>query len=496
METENEERISIVTAIKWIKKGKPAEVPEKAGPGDPEEYLAMMKSLADQVRDLGMEDQPMEQEEQVQPEEMTEEARELKRIEDLYGLDDYDDDEDDIETGPALATDLELYADPREDENIDQDYNVESDEEEDYCVHQNENLIAVGYVDTVYCDLQYYVYSEEKELYPRDHNNLDSYPLVLEWLDFNPSSPDSPGNFVAVGGFSPIISVWNADVINSDDPAFKLGRKSKKKKVSWPYGCCVVPVVESCTPVSSASTVPDLDWTDLCVCRSVLASGSVDNTIIGWDLNTRKPSVTLRHFTDKANADILILKIYIEEFNAYASQFDGICQQKNIRRLKLYHANMTELFKNLKETYYQILRSNALETSETLFKEYIDIKNRYENFVFQIGEILEVEDVSQPVKLEQNVISNVKLPKFNLPIFSDIQKLQYLHSSLKGDAARIIKGFPITENNYNQAWKTLIERYDNKREIIFSQLDKIFKIKLYKMSCWIFATNLLEIWRL
>ncbi|UYV63214.1 hypothetical protein LAZ67_2003462 [Cordylochernes scorpioides] len=194
------------------------------------------------------------------------------------------------------------------------------------------------------------------------------------------------------------------------------------------------------------------------------------------------------------------------EFNTYANQFDEICQQRNLRRLKLYHTNIAELFKTIKETYYQIVRSNALEASETLFKEYIDVKNRYETFVFEIEEILEVENVSQPVKLEQSAISNVKLPKFNLPVFSgemsqwlsfkdlflvtidknttlsDIQKLQYLHSSLKGDAARIIKGFPITENNYNQAWKTLIERYDNKREIIFSQLDKIFKIKLYKIS--------------
>ncbi|UYV84527.1 hypothetical protein LAZ67_X002476 [Cordylochernes scorpioides] len=144
-------------------------------------------------------------------------------------------------------------------------------------------------------------------------------------------------------------------------------------------------------------------------------------------------------------------------------------------------------------------------------------RNRYENFVYQIEEILEVENVSQLVKLEQSAISNVKLPKFNLPIFSgemsqwlsfkdlflvtidknttlsDIQKLQYLHSSLKGDAARIIKGFPITENNYNQAWKTLIERYDNKREIIFSQLDKIFKIKLYKISASKAMYELLDI---
>ncbi|UYV80224.1 hypothetical protein LAZ67_18002082 [Cordylochernes scorpioides] len=126
----------------------------------------------------------------------------------------------------------------------------------------------------------------------------------------------------------------------------------------------------------------------------------------------------------KANADIPIFKIYVEEFNTYASPFDEICQQKNIRRLKLYHANITELFKTIKETYYQIVRSNALETSETLFKEYIGVKNRYENFVFQIEKILEVENVSQPVKLEQSVISNVKLPKFNLPVFSAIIHIQ------------------------------------------------------------------------
>ncbi|UYV64944.1 hypothetical protein LAZ67_3002523 [Cordylochernes scorpioides] len=119
-----------------------------------------------------------------------------------------------------------------------------------------------------------------------------------------------------------------------------------------------------------------------------------------------------------ANSDIPIFKIYVEEFNTYAKQFDEICQQKILRRLKLYRTNIAELFKTIKETYYQIVRSSAVETSETLFKEYIDVKNRYENFVFQIEEILDVENVSQPVKSEQSVISNVKLPKFNLPVFS------------------------------------------------------------------------------
>ena len=41
---------------------------------------------------------------------------------------------------------------------------------------------------------------------------LPSYPMALEWLDFDPSEA-SKGNFVAVGSMSPIIDVWDVDVI-------------------------------------------------------------------------------------------------------------------------------------------------------------------------------------------------------------------------------------------------------------------------------------------
>ena len=96
-------------------------------------------------------------------------------------------------------------------------------------------------------------------------------------------------------------------------------------------------------------------------------------------------------------------------------------------------------------------------------------------------------------------ISSVKLPPIDLPSFSGryedwssfedlftatidknqtisaAQKLQYLKSSLKGDPSNLIKSFQVTDNNYQEAWNLLKERYDNVRDIIQSILQRLFK---------------------
>ncbi len=53
------------------------------------------------------------------------------------------------------------------------------------------------------------------------------------------------------------------------------------------------------------------------------------------------------------------------------------------------------------------------------------------------------------------------------------QKLQYLKSMVKGEAANLIKSFSVTDVNFSEAWTLLNERYDNKREIIHSNIKKL-----------------------
>lgn len=38
------------------------------------------------------------------------------------------------------------------------------------------------------------------------------------------------GNYLAIGSMSPIIEIWDVDLVGSIEPEFKLGKKKNKKK--------------------------------------------------------------------------------------------------------------------------------------------------------------------------------------------------------------------------------------------------------------------------
>lgn len=80
----------------------------------------------------------------------------------------------------------------------------------------------------------------------------------------------------------------------------------------------------------------------------------------------------------------------------------------------------------------------------------------------------------------QMKLPNMSLPAFDgryedWPTFQDLftasihnnkslsgsQKLQYLKSCVKGEAASLIKSFTVTDANYREAWMLLEEQYDN-----------------------------------
>ncbi|KYN07165.1 hypothetical protein ALC62_01874, partial [Cyphomyrmex costatus] len=59
---------------------------------------------------------------------------------------------------------------------------------------------------------------------------------------------------------------------------------------------------------------------------------------------------------------------------------------------------------------------------------------------------------------------------------SDVQKLQYLKSTLTGDASGVISALEISAANYQIAWDILKERYDNRRMIVHTHIKAILDL--------------------
>ena len=98
----------------------------------------------------------------------------------------------------------------------------------------------------------------------------------------------------------------------------------------------------------------------------------------------------------------------------------------------------------------------------------------------------------------------VQMPKIKIPIFSgnyfewtqfrelfdsivdsnahlsDIEKFYYLTSSLKGEAAALIKHYALIAENYASAWSALTERYDKPYMITSSIINKILQSEKIK----------------
>ena len=105
------------------------------------------------------------------------------------------------------------------------------------------------------------------------------------------------------------------------------------------------------------------------------------------------------------------------------------------------------------------------------------------------------------VSTPSTITSTIKMPKFNLPKFNgnykewipfreqfcasvdrnatlpDIQKFNYLKSSLTGEPLKLVAHLPLSNSNYPIALKSLRDRYDNPRVIINSHVDVILKLK-------------------
>lgn len=190
-----------------------------------------------------------------------------------YKFEDYDDEV----TGPTMAlSEIAII-----DDDIVNDENEEDSEAEDDIIKKTDNLIIVGHVEEDASILEVYVYNEEEgSLYVHHDFLLPAFPLCIEWLSYDPGNTDSDiSNMCAIGSMDPVITIWDLDIQDSLEPALKLGKNSKKHKIGH------------------KEAVLDLSWNRNF--SHILASASVDQTVILWDLDTGEPHTTLTSFNEK-----------------------------------------------------------------------------------------------------------------------------------------------------------------------------------------------------
>jgi len=281
-------QINFIPCLTWVKRGVAKPDPERVKLTS-EELTAVIKQTKKDLAELENEGEGEEKENKVKDENKKAEVpvkkersseKKNKTEEEImaeYGLDDYDEEEEQGEGGARLLGlgDLTAYADPKEDPYLsvmDRDIGDEDEEDlEDFKIRGTDNLILAGHVEGDSSTLEVWVYNDvEDALYIHHDILLPSFPMALEWLSFDPES-DTRGSLVAVGTMQPVIEVWDLDLVDCLEPAFRLGRKGKKKK--------------GIPGVGHKDAVLSLSWNTNC--DHVLASGSVDQTVLLWDLTNQ-----------------------------------------------------------------------------------------------------------------------------------------------------------------------------------------------------------------
>lgn len=279
-------RMNFVPCVAWVARGIAAATPEKLQLSAEE-----LKRLVQETK--GLCGQTCNNEDDIETVEAeTNENHDIQDdFESRYNLDSYDD--EDNQNPVFTINDLVLHVDNHDDEYIsDNESEAELEEKEDFTIKKSDNLLVVGHVEDESSVLEIYVYNQEEDSFYVHHDIvLPSYPLALEWLDFNPSAEETTGNYIAIGDMGPVIHVWDLDTVDVLEPDYAIGKISKKKKSKK---------IKTETFGVHSDAVLSLSWNKLV--KYLLASGSADSTVILWDLQEGKSLNQLSYHSNKVQA--------------------------------------------------------------------------------------------------------------------------------------------------------------------------------------------------
>jgi periodic tryptophan protein 1 len=228
---------------------------------------------------------------------------------DVYNLKNYDNEDNTPQIGEdyvqPVADDVDIEGEDDEDMIPEQDFpqmvkDENSDDETDF-IRKSDAIIVAACAEKDYSTLEVYVYEENvSNLYVHHEIMLNAYPLCLEWIPYIPggnASFSEPGNYVAVGTFTPAIEIWNLDIVDTVEPVITLGGETEAGK-SMP--------LQSMKAKNKKKYYNEGSHLDAVLCLSmhptevnILASGSADKIVKIWDLNTQKCIRDIKNHKEK-----------------------------------------------------------------------------------------------------------------------------------------------------------------------------------------------------
>lgn len=295
---EVEESVNFITCAVWVPRGAAKENPDKVevSKEDLARIIAETKDNIEELEEVNEEEYEAIENEASGTAAAGTSKRALREDDTIdfdvrYQLKDYEEEEDSEDKLKQLLQlgSMAVHASNEEDPyvTLKDEEDDDDSEKENHAILPSDNLIAVGHVEGEAAILEVYVYNEAASLYVHHDILLPAVPLAMEWLNYDPSDEQlKPANLVAIGSMSPVIDVWDLDLVDSLEPAFSLGSKAKKKKK--------IPGVGHKKPVLS------LAWNKHA--EHVLASGSVDETVILWDMQHGTVAQQLKSFEEKVQS--------------------------------------------------------------------------------------------------------------------------------------------------------------------------------------------------
>lgn len=160
-------------------------------------------------------------------------------------------------------------------------------EAEDDIIKPTDNLILATSFETDIPSLEVWVFnSDEVSFYIHHDLTLTSFPLCAEWINYDPEDK-SEGNMCAIGSKDPEIGIWDLDIVDAVAPVIKLGAKPKLGK-------------RQRERLGHVDAVVSLSWNRNY--EHILASGSVDQTVMLWDLDRGMAHSCIGEFPDKVQS--------------------------------------------------------------------------------------------------------------------------------------------------------------------------------------------------